>query len=340
MRGLTLWILAAAFLVIPAPGAAQQEGSSAGDPEYTKTLQEDSGNKAQIEKVDALLSGDEELEESYLAYEDSLDAHAELRGYEDGLFEAADRDTMLARLMADYEEIEASTSEASERSADMDSILAADPGLADRMRQLEVMAAEDPDLLDDYGDQMFYLWSRPIEAEEFFSTDENGPYYPGSDEEIVTFVYYLEKHPRLFRAYWNLYTYVGANVPLKRALYSHWRWYMNRGDLWKAHWRYTLWTARNDGLHGLVWNRRLYLGRRPWLDRSIRAHHVLVVRRPHARPLLWKHGAFVARHPEHRSTVVKHRRWVKTHGPHPKAKPARTHMKPKPKAKSPGKTGR
>jgi hypothetical protein len=341
---------AAFFLVTPPMGMAQQEGdASSGDTEYAKILEAGGAEKQQIEEVDELLSGDDELEKSYLAYEDSLDANTELRDYEDDLFEAAEQDTVMARLLAAFEEEAAHDPEAANQLAYMDSLLAANPGLAERVRELEAAAAEDPELLDNYGDQMFYLCSRPGEGEEFFATDEKGPYYPGSDQEIVAFVYYLEKQPRLFRAYRSLYTYVRADIALKSSLYKHWRWHSHHRPLWKAHWRYRVWTARDTRVHRVVWGRRLYLGKRPWLGRSIWHHHFIVIKRPHARPVLWKHSAFVAKHPKYRGTVSKHRHWMKKHKPSLKAKPtkvkaakvkanskSRAKAKPKVKAKKKG----
>jgi hypothetical protein len=339
-------VVVCAALAISASGdaRAQNEEPVQEDSEYARVLKENPDDAGHLDEVDGFLSGDEELDESYVAYEDSLEANAGLQEHENALFEAVDEDTAMARLLAGFEEEAAEHPESAEQMALMDSLLAADPGLAERMQEVEAAAAEDPDLVESYGGQMSYLYSRPMEAEEFFTTDEGGPYYPGSDEEIVAFVYYVEKRPRLFRAYWSLFTYIRADRALRTALYRHWRWYGSRRPLWKAHWRYRVWTARKSEVHRMVWARRVYLGKRPWLGRSIWKHHFVVAKRPLARPVLWKHSVLVAKHPKYRGAVAKHRHWVRKHSPPPgvkaaKAKPFKgaAKVKTKPKVKTPAK---
>lgn len=314
---------AVAMMFPPQVAAFQEESSPAKDEDYSRLIEENAEHRKQVEEMDELLSVDEELEESYLAYQDSLNANPELGEYEDLLFEEMEEDSVLARLLTEFEEDAARDPEAAGRLAYMDSLLAAEPDLAEKMQELESAAAEDPDILVEHGDEMAYLCARPAEGEEFFSK-EDGPYYPGSDEGMVEFVYYLEGHPRLFRAYWGLYHHISADPVLRRAVYSHWRWYWRRKHLWKSHWRYRLHAARDARAHRMVWARRVYLGRSPWQGRAVWRYHFVVVKRPMARPVLWKYQAFVARHSKYRGTVAKHRHWVRKHKSHAAETPAKT----------------
>jgi hypothetical protein len=317
----TPWVaLALVWMVAPAAAsAAAQSGDAAPqtDEEYTKLLSDDSQNSGRIQAVDSLLAGDAELEDSYLAYEDSIAAYPELAEHEGDLYEALDSDPALAGACAELENEVASVPEAAYEMATEDSLLAADPEFASRMTELESAAAEDPELLDNYGDQMAYLWSHPVEAEEFFS-DESGPYYPGDDESIVVFVYYLEDHPRLFGAYYDLYQYLGAHRALKLALFRNCRWYTPpHRRVWIADWRCRLAAARNTRIHRALWNRRIYLGRHPLLNRAVWRHRIVVAHRPQGRAALWRHRAFVARHPKYRGALARHRSWERVHHPRP-----------------------
>lgn len=300
-----------------APGVALQvKGMPLTDEGYLSLLDENPQLREDLERLDSLLDKDEEFEESFLAYEDSLKANPELARLEGALFEALDSDSILAERLAKFEEGAAREPGAAVGLAEMDSILAADPGLAEKVRAVERAAAEDPELLDDYGGQMAYLGSRPLEAQHFFS-DEDGPYYPGSDQAIVEYVYYLEAHPKLFRAYWELFRYLGeAKPPLRTSVYRKWRWYADRGALWRAHWRYRVRAAESPETHRLIWERRTYMGRRPPLARSVWRYHLAVAERPAARTLIWKHGAFVARHPKYSGALARHRALTRKREPY------------------------
>jgi hypothetical protein len=306
-----------AIVLAAAPAAAQNaDPAPQADEEYTRLLSDDPENSGSIQAVDSLLARDGELEDSYMAYEDSIGAYPEVAGHEGDLYEALDSDPALADAYAQLEDDVASDPGAAYKIAAEDSLLAADPEFARRMMELESAAAEDPDLLDTYGEQMAYLWSHPVEAEEFFS-DESGPYYPGSDESLVAFVYYLEDHPRLFGAYWDLYHYLGAHRALRVALFRNCRWYMPHSRLWIADWRCRLLAARDGRIHRSLWNRRVYLGGRPWLNRALWRHRIVVAHRPRGRAAIWKHRAFEARHPKYRGALARHRSWERAHHPRP-----------------------
>jgi hypothetical protein len=104
--------------------------------------------------------------------------------------------------------------------------------------------------------------------------------------------------------------------------------------LWKKHWRYRLWAARDIRVHRTVHHRRLYLGRRPGLARQIQHHRVVVAKRPALR----HHVRFVHRHPTIAKRVVQHRRWVDHSRPHVhKPLPKKHPVKPPPKPKPPKK---
>ncbi len=320
-RGSYRGVCAAALLLLFSPAARapeavlQVKGMPLTDEGYSSLLDENPELREDLERLNSLLDKDQELERNFLAYEDSLKANPELAELEGALFEALDSDSVLAGWLANFEERAAREPGAAVGLAAMDSILAADPGLAEKVRAVESAAAEDPELLDNYGRQMAYLGSRPREAQDFFS-DEDGPYYPGSDQEIVEYVYYLETHPKLFEAYRELYRYLGAaRQALRMNVYRGWRWYSGRGALWRAHWRYRVRAAGSPETHRLIWERRTYMGRRPPLARFVWMHHLAAAERPAARRLIWKHRAFVARHPKYSGTVARHRALTRNREP-------------------------
>jgi hypothetical protein len=163
-----------ALVIVPLACGQEPEQAPQTDEDYEKFLQENPGYKSQIEEIDALLGSDEELEESYLAYQESLSVNAELAQQESTFFEVLQEDTVLAERLARFEEIAAQDSEAIGQLTAMDSLLAEDQGLVKRMEEVELAAGEDPDLLENHGDQMAHLQTHPEEAEEFFALEE-GP---------------------------------------------------------------------------------------------------------------------------------------------------------------------
>jgi hypothetical protein len=324
-------------IMVGVPPAASQEAEPGleTDQEYQRMLDEHPEYKAQFEKIDSLLAEDQDLEDSYLAYQESLMVDRTFAAEESTYFEALEEDTVLARRLAEFEATAAEDSGAVAEFATMDSLFAVDPELAERVEELESAAAEDPDLIDNYGEAMAYLEADPEEAEGFFG-DEAGPTYHGEDPRMIVYVGYLAAHPRLYRAHWNLYRYLRSHRAVARVVYGHWKWCVTRRPLWEASWRYRLRAARHPGIHRVAWQRRIYLGGRPQLLRHVWHHRLLVAGRPGMRPVLARYSIFAIRHPEHARTVVKHRHWVRKHHPQPKAKPRpRPEPKPKPKPKPP-----
>jgi len=228
------------------------------------------------------------------AYAESLCSNLDFAKHEAALFEILQRDSILAELFERFVAEVGKTPGTEDRLVAEDSLLSAEPELSRRMMELEAAAAEQAGTIQDYGEQIFRLWSRPVESLEFFS-DADGPYYPGSDEGMVNFVYYLERSPRLFAAYRNLFDYLRKSPEQRRKVFPLWRWYGRRDSLWFSMWRYRLRAVGSETARNVVWARRTFLGSRPRLARMVLRNHSSLALEADGDPELWSRCARLAR---------------------------------------------
>jgi len=331
VRFACLAALAWAAALSPWPAwAAAGDGTaeSAEDEAYAGVLAAHEEERAQIEAATAALAEDPELEEAVLAYQDSLAASEEMAQHETAFSEALEQDAELERRLEAYEAAAAAEPEAEGELAAYDSLLAAEPELAERVQAVEEAAAADPEGAEAHAAAIAHLEAHPAEAESFFA-EESGPVYAGRDAALVAYAAYLRAHPGLHRAWWRLHDFVRLHPRVARPVHRHWRWRAERTQLWRAGWRWRVYTAQRSAVHRIVWGRRLYYGRHPERVRWHWRHRLVVARRPHLRAQV----RFLRQRPTIARAIAHHRHWVRTHRP---VKPAPVRKRP-PRAAPPPK---
>ncbi|MBU1949185.1 MAG: hypothetical protein KJ927_10770, partial [Candidatus Eisenbacteria bacterium] len=331
------------MLFLAGAGTVSAEDTDPIDPEYETLLTENPDDQEQLRDIEALLSSDIELEDSFIAYEDSLATHPELAGQEEELAEALAGDPELQRQLTEFEGWLSSDPESAGRMASYDSLMSSNPELAEAVEEMERLAAEDPDILESHGEAMAAIEGDSELAAEIFA-EEDGPTDVARDPAVSAYIIYLRGHPAYYHTGWRIYHYARLHPPAARGLYSHWRWFHPRRDLWRSWWGCRIRAAHNVKVHKILWRRRAYLGRRPALAHQVYRHRMVVL----SRPALRCHMSFLSKHQRLARAVVKHRKQVRHYNVH-KAKPVRQPNKnhkakpdkkapPPPKAKKPSNT--
>ncbi len=318
-----LMVVTSTALLTAGAGVTPLSGDT--DAEFERLMEENPSQRAAIEGIDTAIADDPELEESIVAYQDSLSQSPAFAEQESLFHAAVAEDTLLAERLMELEHVAAGDSDAAQQLASFDSLVASDEDLAEIVREVERLASEDTALLETHGTAMAYLEAHPEIAESVF-VDPDGPSYDGSDPAVAGYASYLAVQRPLYRAWRRLYRYVGAHPRAAAGLHAHWRWFETRSALWRAWWRCRLRAARKPALHRVIWRRRLVLGRSPRLCRWLWGHRFVLARRPAFR----RHLTFLHRHPRIWDGLVRHRHFVRRPAGRPKTPPGR---RPKPGAK-------
>jgi hypothetical protein len=332
---LSLGLVIGAVVLLLAPSGTNASG---GSPKTTAAAvalpsQQDEGYaqlfadypqyQAEITALEQAVEEDEEGRAHLLAYNDSLEAHAELARQEEALEKAIAEDPELAAAQTHFEDLAAADHEAPDRLAAFDSLLAANPELCKSLQDAEAAAAKDDSLLVKHAAAMSALEADPGLAATYYAV-ETGPTYAGSDPALIAYTHYLALHPAVYRPWWRVHHYLRVHPLVADGVYQHWNWFHPRTSLWRSWWDYRLQVARHRELHGIFWAQHLYLGRRPWLARALWQDRLFVC----ARPAFRAHAHFLRHHPVIAKGVVQHHRWA-MHHPAPAHK-ARYALAPRP----------